>query len=1046
MAKRYIDEENENEDDEVVIRRRRRPVKKITQDDDDDETPNTRNKKKNAQNDDDDNEDESEDDLLPSTGFVLLDILLDYRDDYFEWGKKHFLPAVIIGMLGTILFFTPIVMAVVYVYNYINRPTLQKAIDAYDYGAYGEAGKFAKIILKYTSRRDDRTRAGALFVLGASTCSIAELSLPTPKKAHYLAAAKYLTDSRALGYYPGRQAEAAFLLGKSLFYAGEVVKAREPLLFALENNLPNRKSLYWFLANSYFLAPNTKTNEAIQFINLYKAEPTITDDEIFEAEILTTLVFIYQNNPEAAEQQLKKVPLFNKYDIMRNFIKGQIAFLQANKLRTKNINPNENSNQNSIQNNNSKNNTIKQILPQPITALTPVFDPSFEPEDQNSIYRRIIYIAQNETITPNNPTTPTPNPPTPNPPTSNPPTSDSPTDIASPFSNEPPESSSPDAVIILPPEVPAAPVNPPLTGSPFSETGAFGSGALPPDMSNFPALSNELLTSDPFSIGAKKNKELAYQKYLEAIEFFRLVRRNDWSELKWLRTAELLEGKCNEEINELAEAKERYQHLNEIFAGTDEAAAADFWFAEIERDAGRFENAIAIYNRAFDTLRKNPDYSCHWLTRDEIVEMSRTNLQNLIRRRNYIIGIAMLSTIRDVIPAQDIAKFRGEFYENWGRDLLEEAATKSTNDKDAGERITGYSEKFRRAGNAFAELARYQFGNNTYEKQIWRCAENFRLGKDHKHAIEAYKAYLRVNQDDRQAESLMHIGEMYINLGMIDDAIENLEEAVTQYPNDALISKIRLLLSHAYNEKHEIDKAKQLLITNLTEGNYDPSSLVYSDSVYLLAKMSYEQGKIDDAIVYIEDALKIRPDARQAAESHYFVARSYLTRADETLAMMKDAAPVREVQEQIKNSAATDRAEALKHIQIAENLLMRRRETNELTESETLMLKNTMFGAGKIMMQLGQYEKAIATFNMAATRYHEPASLDALMQIALASRILNKTDDAISTLNRAEMLLQQLEESGTIPKENNWLSKIQGQRTIINNNNTNNNTNNKENK
>jgi tetratricopeptide (TPR) repeat protein len=97
------------------------------------------------------------------------------------------------------------------------------------------------------------------------------------------------------------------------------------------------------------------------------------------------------------------------------------------------------------------------------------------------------------------------------------------------------------------------------------------------------------------------------------------------------------------------------------------------------------------------------------------------------------------------------------------------------------------------------------------------------------------------------------------------------------------------------------------------------------------------------------------------------------------------------------------------------------------------MLKNTMFGAGKIMMLLGQYEKAIATFNMVATRYQEPTSLDALLQIALAYRYLNRKDDAISVLNRAELLLQQFEESGTIPKGTDWMSKIQIQKKVMNN-------------
>ncbi|MDR2641462.1 MAG: tetratricopeptide repeat protein [Planctomycetaceae bacterium] len=1026
MAKYF---EEEKEDEEVVVRKRR-PIKKpVAEDDDDDGDRVGKNRNVKEINDEDEDEDE---DLLPSTGFVLLDIVLDYWDDYIYWTKEHFALGVGVGVLCFLLFFVPTSLITLYVYNYIHRPTLQKALDAYDFGAYAEAGRFAETVLKYTSWRDDLTRAGALFVLGASACSIAEMAdgnqNDSPKKNYYLASTKYLTDCRELGYYPGRKAEAAFLLGKSFYFAGEFVKAREPLIVALENNSPNKKKLYWYLANSYLFSPDANTTEADKFVKLFQAEETVTDEEIFESDLFSALIQIYNNNPDAAEQILRKVPQFDQYAVMKTFIKGQVAFLRANTLRLKSLSPEK---QNPT---NNPNPTIPDVDSYPNPSLLPdgnsflekakktqndyfTLDKKFprgviaaamvDNEESDSIYRRMTYLAQVESAAPTSPT----------------PVSES---------GVPAPVLPPDAVILLPPE-------PPVSNPPRTDTGLFPEGGLPesdiPEGIFFPppGIDSELITTDPFSSNAKNFKELAQQKYHEAIELFREVRRSDSFDKKWLRTAMLLEGKCNEEIGEIAEAKNYYRQINEIFADTDEAAAADFFYAEIERGAGRFEEVLSIYDRIFEALRKNPDYACHWLTPKEINQKTLEILQWLMRQRNYRVGIIFLSIIRNVIKLPDIAKFRGEFYENWGKELYQQSLTQKDQQLVGGERESGYIEKFRRAGEAFSELARYQFGERTYDQQIWRSAENFRLGKDNKHGIEAYKVYLQVNKLDRQAEALLYVGEMYINLGMIDEAISNLESAIAAYPRDALLSRIRLTLSRAYNEKREFEKAKQLLISNLIEGKYDPSSIVYSDSVYLLAKLSYERGNTNDAIVYLEDALKIHPNAPQAAEAHYFVSRSYLTRAETTLGMMKDAAQINEVRDQIRASVAADRGLALEHIQTAERLLMQRRDTRELSESESIMLRNTMFGAGKIMMLLEQYEKAIATFNMVATRYQEPASLDALLQIALAYRLLNKKDDATAALNRAEMLLQQFEESGTIPKGTDWMSKIQLQKKIINN-------------
>ncbi|MDR1053968.1 MAG: tetratricopeptide repeat protein, partial [Planctomycetaceae bacterium] len=1033
MAKRNFEEENE--DEEVEVRKRRRPLKKpVAEEDDDDEVGRGGKNKNRNKNERDDDDDEDDNDLLPSTGFVLLDIVLDRWDDYVYWTKDHFLLGVIFGILGFIILFTPVLLVSIYIYNYSHRPTLQKAIDAYDYGAYGEAGRFAETVLKYAAKDDDLTRAGALFVLGASSCSIAEISggnpNESPKKNYYLAAAKYLADCRELGYYPGRNAEASFMLGKSFYLAGEFVKAREPLLFALENDTPNKKMLYWFLANSHVLTPDINTAEAEKFIKLFQTEETTTEEEIFESNLFGAMIQIYNNKPDEAEQILRKVPQFDQYAVMKTFIKGQIAFLRANVIRQKLVNYQKQPNQNNTNpqptidtnsypdpsllpdNNTSFNKTQKsrsnhlntqKNFPTGVVAANTIF----EHVDKNSIYQRINYLAQTEPTDPVSPIDPA-----------------LPFDAAAPSSEPfpptpivPPDVVSPDAVIMLPPE----PSEPAARDAETNDEGFF-----PPSI-----MDSELIVPDPITSTAKQIKELAQQKYIEAIELFREVRMNDSFEKKWLRTAELLEGKCNEEIGEITEAKTRYSQINEIFAGTDEAAAADFFYAEIERGAGRFNDVLTIYDRAFETLRQNPDYACHWLTRKDIDQKAQEILQWLMRRRDYRNGIVFLSLARGIIGQADAARLRGEFYENWGKELYQQSQTQPELQPVGGERENGYIEKFRRAGDAFSEFARRQFGEKTYSIQVWRGAENYRLGKDNKHAIELYKVYLRVNKTERQAEALLYIGEMYINLAMIDQAIENLEMALSEYPRDALVSRIRLKLSYAYNEKREFDKARQLLISNLVEGSYDPSSVVYSDSVYLLAKLSYERGNTDDAIVYLEDALKIHPNAPQAAEAHYFVSRSYLTRADATLAMLKDAAQIREVREQIRDSVANDRGLALEHIQTTQSLLSRRRETRELSESETIMLRNAMFGAGKIMILLEQYEKAIATFNMAATRYNEPISLDALLQIAIAYRNLNRPNEAISALNRAEMLLQQFEESGTIPKENDWKSKIQVQKTIL---------------
>ncbi len=241
---------DDDEDDAPVERKRRRPKKKPVSDDDGDALPGRGGR---GRVDDDDEEEENS----LSTGNIFLDILLDFFDDCTDWAKAHVRAAIILALLFTLLLLTGFGLTVRYIINYINRPTLEQALEAYDLGAYSEARIFAEQVLKYAKEDDDRTRASASFILGASTCAIAEIAWDTNRQPYYLAAVSYLRSSEEYGFVRGRELEGFFLLGKSLYLSGELVPCREPLLRVLEAGESQDpaviKNVCWYLTNSFFL-------------------------------------------------------------------------------------------------------------------------------------------------------------------------------------------------------------------------------------------------------------------------------------------------------------------------------------------------------------------------------------------------------------------------------------------------------------------------------------------------------------------------------------------------------------------------------------------------------------------------------------------------------------------------------------------------------------------------------------------------------------------------------------------------------------------------
>ncbi|MDR0336675.1 MAG: tetratricopeptide repeat protein [Planctomycetaceae bacterium] len=1055
-----------DEDEDVVVpivKKRRRPQKQPVADDE--ENTKTNNKKKQ-----DNDEDSEEDELSISTGNVVLDIILDFRDDCVDWAKAHFAITLAIGIVVSLCFLISVGLVLRYIINYVNRPTLQLTLTAYDLGSYSEAKRLAEEVLKYASPTDVQTRTGALFVLGAATCYIAENTGETDRQPFYLAAANYLRDSGTYGFIPERRTEGLFLLGKSLYLSGELTQCREPLQQALELGSPNRKWIYWFLAHSYFLEPTPDLHESLRYLQAFQEDSATTENELDEANFLRARIFIQFGNADAAEQILATIPQLDQFQTMRHWVLGQIALLRARELQQRSFDLENNRNPVLL---NELPVAPAPVSPNPsVPPATPNSSTPFSPESQNQEYQNWDKLLPTEpnrnnpnnnnqrNNNPNNsyqqnnrpkngvnissessvwavapvaPIEPVNSwsaviPPIPinenlleeNPSNGN-------TDatlsqrinairsrIAERYAQEvsgvePSSSSSEDRIIVLPPEMPSG----------KKEEQA----PIPPE---FP--SGTLITQPPpdsVQVNAQKFRDRAVEKYREAIEHFQAVQHQELLELRWHRNAELLQGICYDEMGDLAKAQEIYLKLAETFSNTSEAAAADFFWAEIERKFGRTETALRGYARTFETMRNEPNYTCFWLPKSKILERCREIVRNNIQLKEYKEAATLLYFLRGVMPAPEWARFRGDIYEAWAVHLRQQAdATLG----QAGEKLLQESyTKYQRSGEAFAELSRIDYESTDFSDWLWRSAENFRLGKDYRRAIPQYKHFLRTTINEHRPEVYLNLGEMYLHIDVLDEVVDLLEDALRYYPQHALVPRIRIMLSRAYIEKKEWEKAQEILQQNLID-EYAPSSAIYRDSMFALGKLFFERGRFSEAVPYLEDAVRNYPNAIQTADSHYYLSRAYLHQASE-FSRSAEESVLEAVRQQLLANADLEREKALVHIHKAEELLVKRQEVMDLTESEQLMLRNILFETGSVLMELKRYEQAISALSIVATRYqNRPESLDALIRMTLALRQIGKPEEASTTLNQAEFILNRLEKNGTIPPDSNWKKLIQAQK------------------
>lgn len=976
MAKRPADDED---DDEKPVRKRRYKPKRT--DDEEDDAPRLRGRGRQEAEEDDEDEDNI------STGNVYLDIALDFVDDCIDWSKEHVIGAIVICTVTFLIFSTLSFLFINSWVRYLYRPTLETVNRAYNLGYFPETYQLADYALQYVSLSKPETRSAFLFFQGAALCAIADRMVPADQRDYYLVAANYLKESAVYNFLPERAAEGWFLLGKSLYRCGELEQCRDPLRIALEEKYPHTKDAYWYLANAYILGASPDLKRSKEYLQRYQNEPTTLEVEIAESRLLETMVTLHIEGIAAAEEVLAKVPRFGQFAYLRNFVEGQIELFKARELIVQAVDLETDPNPRSLRN--------LPVAPAPVPS-EPSVVPLVPPQETPTAPAPVLPMDDTtlrEFMQSQNPPVPVLG------------SFDGTSEIQQHLSeirSRYAQNQAEDEIIVLESEE--------TTPAPIPDS--------PPEIIKDP------LESDPVLKRAKEFRNVAAYHYQQAIHRFVDVIDLTKAENPYGRSARLLVGICHTEMGHFKVAEEYFRGLIEVFPMSSEAAAAGFLLGEHDRTLGNSDAAFRSFTQSFENLRRNPAYASLWLPKTTIAERCIAMVRNDIEKRNYDNAVKLLNMLDGILSPAERARLKGETYESWAALLQSQAETIFG---EQGNQIAKEAESKRRsAGAAFSMLAQLLSDTLEFPELLWRSAENYRLGKDYRRGIVEYLKFMQVNFTDHRPEVNYRLGEMYLHLDYLDKAADVLEEALKDFASHYLVPQMRLVLSHVYCEQREWDKAKVLLQLNLV-GEAAPTSGTYRDSMYELGRISFVQQDFDTAIPYLEDAIKVHPEAIQAADASYMLAQAYLRQAENLLDELAEK-PTEEVRQWIESNVRTRRLRGLSYLDQTEQVLADRQKAIGLTEEEQLMRRNVQFLTCSVLLKMEQYEQVIPRLNAAATIYQDrEEALDALVKMAYALRMIGNETEVQTTLRRAEVILNQLEKTGTITDGTDWRNVIQGQ-------------------
>jgi len=210
--------------------------------------------------------------------------------------------------------------------------TMDTVLETLDSGAYIEAHKLAKTLQEQGNLPSEEL-GGPLFAMGASACYEADATWSKRKTAHYLAASRYLEESRDRGFPVGRRAEGLFLLGKSYYMSGQIPASRAALKEALRVSKRYKTEIHRLLAEAYLNDAKPDLEKAMEQNTLHLADDGLPHQQRHKGLLQLAQIQFRLGKMDECVETLEKIPDKAKNRADAIIIRGQLLIEEARALK-----------------------------------------------------------------------------------------------------------------------------------------------------------------------------------------------------------------------------------------------------------------------------------------------------------------------------------------------------------------------------------------------------------------------------------------------------------------------------------------------------------------------------------------------------------------------------------------------------------------------------------------------------------------------------------------------------------------------------------------
>lgn len=540
---------------------------------------------------------------------------------------------------------------------------------------------------------------------------------------------------------------------------------------------------------------------------------------------------------------------------------------------------------------------------------------------------------------------------------------------------------------------------------------------------------------------AAGEKEKAQDELNTAIRLFRKAAGNQLVAADSTRKASYLLAVMLRANDQLKEALEQASRTRKIYYRTHESVAAGLEEAELLRAEEKDEEAVEIYRRVLREANLGGHYDNPWIEEIEFRQRITRAIDAWKSAQHFEPAVEVAKVLRPIFPDDQALQIEAEVEYQWG-EYLENQADKVPFDQSLELRAQSRFH-FRRAGSVYLDLANFRFATGEYTNDLWKSASADLRGQDFSKAVEILAEYQRYETRDHKPRALVATARALIALDKAEEALGPINECLEFYPKDPSVYEARVLGGEAYMELGKLAEAKQVLAENLDDGQLEPSSREWQDSLFSLGQVLHLEGEMFEAqarvkgalevaeaipreafqlleqsnlsyqgaIKYLHAAVRRYPDDPRSIGARYLIAECH--RRSSMLPKKKFRLVNIETQRIKFDKEVKDHLERAAEIYsgLINELTNKLEDQTQLHPVEANILRNCYFAQGAAMFELQRFKDAIEAYSTASNRYQtEAVSLEAFVQIAQCYRYMNQTAEARGTVEQAKIVLSRLAE------------------------------------